>query len=119
MSLRKNKLAEPVRIDIKKNDTVKVISGRDKGKTGRVLSVDKTRGRLLVEHVMAEWLPLASAVPIGLGDADFGPWRRFQVGDYIGEKFQFRLVSQYIGPDVVPDVGSVLSNARHWCAPVS
>ena len=52
MPLQKHKLAMPVRIDIKKNDTVKVISGRDKGKTGRVLSVDKTSGKLLVEHVM-------------------------------------------------------------------
>jgi large subunit ribosomal protein L24 len=44
--------AEPVRIDIKKEDTVKVISGRDRGKTGRVLAVNRETGRLLVEHVM-------------------------------------------------------------------
>src|SRR5947199_10170981 len=52
MALRHNKPVEPVRIEIKKNDNVKVISGRDKGKTGRVLSVDDRKGRLLVEHVM-------------------------------------------------------------------
>src|SRR6516165_7394532 len=40
-----------VRIDLKKEDTVKVISGRDKGKVGRVLRVDRERGRILVEHV--------------------------------------------------------------------
>lgn len=40
-----------VRVDLKKNDTVKVIAGRDKGKTGRVLSVDREKGRVLVEHV--------------------------------------------------------------------
>ncbi len=39
-------------IEIKKNDTVKVIAGRDRGKQGRVLSVDHRSGRLLVEHVM-------------------------------------------------------------------
>ena len=39
-------------IEIKKNDTVKVIAGRDKGKQGRVLSVLPDKGRLLVEHVM-------------------------------------------------------------------
>jgi large subunit ribosomal protein L24 len=44
--------AERLRIDIKKNDTVKVIAGRDKGKSGRVLSVDRKAGKLLVEHVM-------------------------------------------------------------------
>ncbi len=36
---------------IKKNDQVKVISGRDSGKTGRVLSLDLARNRVLVEHV--------------------------------------------------------------------
>jgi len=41
-----------VRIDFKKEDTVKVISGRDKGKTGRVLRVDHETGKVLVEHVM-------------------------------------------------------------------
>ena len=39
-------------LQIKKNDTVKVIAGRDRGKQGRVLSVDPGKGRLLVEHVM-------------------------------------------------------------------
>jgi large subunit ribosomal protein L24 len=52
MAIAKKKPAEPVRIDIKKEDTVKVIAGRDKGKTGRVLRVDRTTGKLLVEHVM-------------------------------------------------------------------
>jgi len=42
----------PVRIDIKREDTVKVIAGRDKGKTGRVLRVDRRTGKILVEHVM-------------------------------------------------------------------
>ncbi|MBI3681320.1 MAG: 50S ribosomal protein L24 [Acidobacteria bacterium] len=36
---------------IKKNDVVKVISGRDKGKTGRVISVNRGTGRLIVEGV--------------------------------------------------------------------
>ncbi len=41
----------PARIRIKKNDTVKVIAGKDKGKTGRVLEVDLEKGRVLVEGV--------------------------------------------------------------------
>jgi large subunit ribosomal protein L24 len=41
----------PRRIGIRKDDTVKVIAGRDRGKTGRVLEVDRTRGRVLVEGV--------------------------------------------------------------------
>jgi large subunit ribosomal protein L24 len=52
MAIAKRKPAEPVRIDLKKEDTVKVISGRDKGKTGRVLWVDREIGKVLVEHVM-------------------------------------------------------------------
>jgi large subunit ribosomal protein L24 len=40
-----------VKSRIKKNDQVKVIAGRDKGKTGRVISVDRWRGKLIVEGV--------------------------------------------------------------------
>jgi|SRR5579875_3203074 large subunit ribosomal protein L24 len=40
-----------LKVRIKKDDTVKVIAGRDKGKTGRVLDVDRKRGKVLVEHV--------------------------------------------------------------------
>ncbi len=52
MATAKRKPVEPVRIDIKKEDTVKVLSGRDKGKTGRVLQVNRETGKVLVEHVM-------------------------------------------------------------------
>ena len=52
MALARKRPVDPVRIEIKKNDNVKVISGRDRGKTGRVLNVDERSGRLLVEHVM-------------------------------------------------------------------
>jgi len=40
-----------MKIRIKKDDTVKVIAGKDKGKTGRVLQVDRETGRILVEGV--------------------------------------------------------------------
>jgi large subunit ribosomal protein L24 len=52
MAIAKRKPAEPVRIDLKKDDTVKVLTGRDKGKTGRVLGVNPANGKVLVEHVM-------------------------------------------------------------------
>jgi len=48
----KKKPAEPLKIRIRKGDIVKVIAGRDKGKSGRVLEVDRATGRLLVEGVM-------------------------------------------------------------------
>jgi large subunit ribosomal protein L24 len=48
--LKKDK-REPVRIQLRKNDQVKVIAGKDKGATGRVLSVSSATGRILVEHV--------------------------------------------------------------------
>jgi large subunit ribosomal protein L24 len=41
----------PHRIKIRKDDTVKVIAGRDKGKTGRVLEVDRLSGKVTVEGV--------------------------------------------------------------------
>ena len=40
------------RVDIRRNDNVKVITGRDKGKEGRVLRVFPNDDKLLVEHVM-------------------------------------------------------------------
>jgi len=42
----------PLRIKIRKDDMVKVIAGRDKGKTGKVLEVDRLAGKLTVEGVM-------------------------------------------------------------------
>jgi len=36
---------------IKKNDTVKVLTGRDRGKTGKVLKVFAGEGRALVESI--------------------------------------------------------------------
>ncbi len=39
-----------VRLSIRHGDTVKVMSGRDKGKTGRVLSVNPAKRTITVEH---------------------------------------------------------------------
>ena len=39
------------RMKIRRDDTVKVISGKDRGRTGKVLRVDPTRGRVVVEGV--------------------------------------------------------------------
>ena len=38
-------------LKIKKGDTVKVIAGKDKDKEGKVLSVDKKNGKVVVEGV--------------------------------------------------------------------
>lgn len=38
-------------MNIRKNDTVYVRTGQDKGKTGRVLFVDREKGRIIVEGV--------------------------------------------------------------------
>jgi large subunit ribosomal protein L24 len=48
---RAKKPEPPARIRIRKNDMVKVIAGRDKGKTGRVLDVNRDTGRILVEGI--------------------------------------------------------------------
>ena len=46
-----NKPQVPVKIKVRKEDTVKIIAGKDKGKTGRVLQVDRDKGKVLVEGV--------------------------------------------------------------------
>ena len=42
----------PQRMKIKKDDLVRVIAGRDKGKTGKVLEVDRFSRKVTVEGVM-------------------------------------------------------------------
>lgn len=39
------------KINIKKNDKVKVIAGREKGKIGKVMKIDRKKGRLIVENI--------------------------------------------------------------------
>ena len=39
------------KLHIKKGDTVKVLSGADNGKTGKITSVDREKGRAFVEGV--------------------------------------------------------------------
>ena len=46
-----NKPKVRLKIKIKRDDTVKVIAGKDKGKTGRVLNVNRDTGRILIEGV--------------------------------------------------------------------
>jgi large subunit ribosomal protein L24 len=50
--MKKKQAPPPNKIRFKKGDIVKVIAGRDKGKSGRVIEVDRSKGRLLVEGVM-------------------------------------------------------------------
>jgi len=38
-----------VKYKIKKNDQVQITAGKDRGKSGRVLRVDRSRGRVVIE----------------------------------------------------------------------
>ena len=38
-------------LKVRKDDTVRIIAGKDKGKTGRVLRVDPRKDRVYVEHL--------------------------------------------------------------------
>ena len=38
-------------LNIKKNDQIVVIAGKDKGKTGKVLKIFRNNNRVLVEHI--------------------------------------------------------------------
>ena len=40
-----------IKLKIKRDDVVQVIAGRDKGKSGRVLQVDRDKGKVLVEGI--------------------------------------------------------------------
>ena len=49
---RKKEAPAPAKIRLKKGDIVKVMVGRDKGKQGRILEVDRDHGKVLVEGCM-------------------------------------------------------------------
>jgi large subunit ribosomal protein L24 len=38
-------------LHIRKNDIVKIMAGREKGKVGRVLKIDREKGRVVIEKV--------------------------------------------------------------------
>jgi large subunit ribosomal protein L24 len=40
-----------IKTRLKKNDSVKVLSGNSKGTTGKILFIDKQKGRVIVEGV--------------------------------------------------------------------
>ncbi len=42
-------MKEKMKTKIKKDDTVKVLTGKEKGKTGRILKVDRVAGRVIVQ----------------------------------------------------------------------
>lgn len=44
-----NKQNAKMKVRIKKDDTVMVVAGKDKGKTGRVIHIDRKNGRVIVE----------------------------------------------------------------------
>jgi|UniRef100_A0A7V4G881 large subunit ribosomal protein L24 len=51
MPKAKKKPVEPVRIRLKKNDLVEVLWGREAGKTGKVLKVNREKNQVVVEKV--------------------------------------------------------------------
>ena len=51
MGIKKYAPPPPLKVRLKKDDQVKVIAGRDRGKTGRVINVDRRKGLVLVEGV--------------------------------------------------------------------
>lgn len=51
MPKARKKHIEPVTIRLKKNDLVEVLSGREKGKTGKILKVIRDKNQVLVEKV--------------------------------------------------------------------
>ena len=42
-------MSEKMKIKLKKEDTVQIVSGKDKGKSGKVLRIDREKGRVYVQ----------------------------------------------------------------------
>jgi large subunit ribosomal protein L24 len=42
---------QPIKLSLRKNDQVQVMSGREKGKTGKVLAVSAKTGRVTIEKI--------------------------------------------------------------------
>jgi len=42
-------MKEKIKTRIKKDDTVKILTGKNRGKSGRVLKVDRVNGRVIVQ----------------------------------------------------------------------
>ena len=42
-------MAGQAKVKLRKNDTVRVISGRERGKTGRIVQIDRAKGRAVVQ----------------------------------------------------------------------
>ncbi len=49
--MAKAKKKEPVRIRLKKNDLVEVTTGKEQGKTGKILKVFREKNQVLVEKI--------------------------------------------------------------------
>ena len=49
--IKSEKVVDCVKTKFKKNDSVVVVSGSDRGKRGKVLKVDSAKGRVIVEGV--------------------------------------------------------------------
>lgn len=49
--MKRKKLQTPVKTKIRKGDLVRVLSGDDRGREGKVLEVDRRTGRALVEGI--------------------------------------------------------------------
>jgi large subunit ribosomal protein L24 len=57
-------MAGQVKVKLRKNDHVQVISGRDRGKTGRIVRIDRAKGRAVVEGL--NMVKKAVKAPLGL-----------------------------------------------------
>ncbi|MDH5608928.1 MAG: 50S ribosomal protein L24 [Cyclobacteriaceae bacterium] len=60
-------MAKNIKIHIKKGDTVKVIAGNDKGKSGKVLEIDTKKYRAVVEgvHIVTKHVKPTATTPEG------------------------------------------------------
>lgn len=55
MVKRKPKPAPMRRLHVRKGDVVQVIAGNDRGKTGEVIAINRTRGRVTIKGINVHW----------------------------------------------------------------
>ena len=49
--LRRRSVAPAMKVSFKTGDTVQIITGDSKGETGKIISVDRTKGKVMVEGI--------------------------------------------------------------------
>ena len=89
------------KIKIRKGDNVKIIAGNDKGKTGRVLLVEREKNRVIVEgvRIVSKHTKPSADNPINISNVMLldGSGEASRVGRKLNDKGQLQRYSKKTG----------------------